>query len=74
MLWGAAAGERIVFRTSLSTDGIVVAGDDEDLDELIGYVAAEANHEQDRRRQKRLDAAFKVLNDALNQSARAKRQ
>lgn len=37
---------------------------DEDLEELIGAVAADANHETNRRRQRRLDAAFDVLNDA----------
>ena len=35
---------------------------DADLDELIGAVAAEANHEPNRRRQQRLDAAFDTLN------------
>ena len=39
---------------------------DDDLDELIGFVAAEANSEPNRRRQQRLDAAF----DALNAAAR----
>jgi hypothetical protein len=27
-----------------------LVGDDDDLDELMGYVAAEANHEENRRR------------------------
>lgn len=36
----------------------------EDPDELMGAVAAEANHESDRRREKQLDAAFGVLNNA----------
>ena len=40
--------------------------DAEDLDELIGYVAAEANHETNRRRQKRLNLAFAVLSDLLD--------
>lgn len=60
-----AASERLVFRASLSDDGIVIAGDQDDLEDLIDSVAAEANHEDDRRRQKRLDAALDVLNDAL---------
>jgi hypothetical protein len=38
---------------------------DEDLDELIGFVAAEANSEMNRRRRKQLDAAFATLNAAL---------
>jgi hypothetical protein len=62
-----SAGERLIFRTSVVDGRIVLAGDVDDLDELTGYVAAEANHERDRRRQKRLDAAFDVLNDAVQQ-------
>jgi hypothetical protein len=60
------AGERLVFRARLADDGqgVVLAAGDEDLEELLGYVAAEANHEKDRRRQKRLDQAFEALNDA----------
>ncbi len=44
--------------------GIILEGNEDDLDELIGYVAAEANHEHDRRRQKRLDAAFDISTTA----------
>ena len=62
------AGERLVFRARVTEEGVVLAGDDEDFDELIGYVAAEANHENDRRRQKRLDAAFAVLSDAVHRA------
>jgi hypothetical protein len=36
----------------------------ESLDELTGALAAEANHEPNRRRQQRLDAAFDALNTA----------
>ena len=56
--------------TSCEDEGVIsgwLIGDDDDSEELIGYVAAEANHEQDCRRQKRLDAAFAVLNDALDE-------
>ena len=45
-------------------DSAILAATDEDLEELIGSVAAEANHEPNRRRQQRLDAAFEALNDA----------
>ena len=48
-----------------STTGIGLVACEEDLDELIGYVAADANHETNRRRQKRLDLAFAALSDAL---------
>ena len=53
--------ESFVFRAEASEEGIVLVGDDDDLDELMGYVAAEANHEANRRRQRRLDVAFEVL-------------
>jgi phage-related baseplate assembly protein len=59
------AGERLVFRARLADDGehVMLATGEDDLEELVGYVAAEANHEKDRRRQKRLDQAFHALND-----------
>ncbi|MGH9112494.1 MAG: hypothetical protein ACRDZN_09410 [Acidimicrobiales bacterium] len=59
--------ERFVFRARATPPGAELVGSVEDLDELIGFVAAEANHEDDRRRQRRLDEAFAVLNDALKQ-------
>ncbi len=37
---------------------------DDELEELTEYLAAEANHEPNRRRQKRLDAALELLTDA----------
>ncbi|HUO40031.1 MAG TPA: hypothetical protein VMU34_20290 [Mycobacterium sp.] len=56
--------ERLVFGIRAHNDGAVLAATDDDLDELIGFVAAEANHEPNRRRQRRLDAAFEALNSA----------
>jgi hypothetical protein len=56
--------ERLIFRTRAHDDGAVLAATDDDLDQLIGSVAAEANHEPNRRRRQRLDAAFEVLSDA----------
>ncbi|HEX5595070.1 MAG TPA: hypothetical protein VFX61_03470 [Micromonosporaceae bacterium] len=56
--------ERLVFRIRAQHQGAVLTATDEDLDELIGAVAAEANHEPNRRRQQRLDAAFDALNNA----------
>jgi hypothetical protein len=38
--------------------------DDDELDELLNAVAAEANHAPDRRRQKRFDTAFQALDTA----------
>lgn len=54
-----------MFRARAADDVVVLSGDEDDLDELTGYVAAEANHEENRRRRKRLDAAFEALTDAL---------
>lgn len=45
-------------------DGAVLLASADDLEELIGFVAAEANHEPNRRRQDRLDAAFNALTEA----------
>jgi hypothetical protein len=56
--------QRLVFRIRAHNDGAVLAAADDDLDELIGFVAAEANHEPNRRRQQRLDTAFDTLNSA----------
>ena len=63
-----SAGERLIFRTSVVGGRILLAGDVEDIDELAGYVAAEANHERNRTRQKRLDAAFDALSDVALQA------
>jgi hypothetical protein len=56
--------ERLVFRIRAHHDHAILAATDEDLEELIGFVAAEANHEPNRRRQQRLDNAFDALNSA----------
>jgi hypothetical protein len=56
--------ERLVFRVRAQHQGAVLSATDQDLDELIGALAAEANHEPNRRRQQRLDAAFDALNNA----------
>jgi hypothetical protein len=56
--------ERLVFRIRAHNGHAILAATDDDLDELIGFVAAEANHEPNRRRQQRLDAAFAALNTA----------
>ena len=62
--------ERIVFRVRLAAgrDGAVLSVTADDLEQLIDAVAAEANHKPNRRRQRRLDAAFDALNDAAGRS------
>lgn len=58
--------ERLVFRAEATKEGIILVGDDDDLDELMGYVAAEANNEENRRRRRRLDDAFQTLSQAID--------
>jgi hypothetical protein len=57
--------ERLVYRARAGDDGVVLNAGEDELDELIGFVAAEANHEPNRRRRQRPDSAFAVLSDAL---------
>lgn len=57
--------ERYVFRARAVPEGAELAGTVDDLDELVGFVAAAGNHEKSPRRRKGLDLAFQVLNDAL---------
>lgn len=59
--------ERVVFRIRPTDAGALLSATDDELDELIGSVAAEANLESDRRRRQRLDLAF----DTLDAAARA---
>ncbi|UQX11465.1 hypothetical protein [Candidatus Mycobacterium methanotrophicum] len=56
--------QRLVFSMRAHPNGAALHASDDDLEELIGFVAAEANHEPNRRRQRRLDAAFDALSIA----------
>ena len=56
--------ERVVFRIRAHDGGAVLSAANDDLDELIGFVAAEANHEPSRRRRQRLDTALDALSNA----------
>jgi hypothetical protein len=56
--------ERLVFAIRAHDDHAILMATDDDLDELTGFVAAEANNEPSRRRQQRLDAAFDALTSA----------
>ncbi len=60
--------QRAVFAIRAHDNSLYLAVTDTELDELIGAVAAEANHEPNRRRQQRLDAAFDALNTAAGAS------
>ena len=56
--------ERLVFGMRFDHDQIILTATDDDLEELIGFLASEANHETNRRRQQLLDTALDTLNDA----------
>jgi hypothetical protein len=56
--------ERLVFAIRARDGHAILPATDDDLDELIGFVAAEANNEPSRRPQQRLDAAFDALSSA----------
>ena len=55
MLWGAQRDDA----------RLLLVGSEDDLDNLAGFVAFEANHLGDRRRQRRLDAVADKLEAAL---------
>jgi hypothetical protein len=54
--------ERLVFRIRAHENAALLTATDDDLEALIEAVAAEANHEPNRRRRQRLDTAFDALN------------
>jgi len=62
------AGERLVFRALATDDGVVLAADEDGLGALLDNLAAETNHEKNRHRRKRLDQAFEVLSDLVEQA------
>ena len=60
-----AASELLIARARGSSEGVVLAGPSDAFDELVGYVASEANIETNRRRARALDEACAVLEAAL---------
>ena len=63
-------GQRVVYRIRADVDGAILTATDDELDELIASVAAEANHEPNGRRRKRLDVAFDALTGAQTSRGR----
>lgn len=59
--------ERLVYQAIALDEGVALPADEERLDELVGYLAAEANHVPSRRRQQRLDRALAELSSALRE-------
>ena len=57
--------ERVVYAARTDRAYILLSATNEQLDELLGYLAAEANHETKRRRRQRLDAAYEELSSTV---------
>ena len=57
--------ERLVWGPTAILGGLLLVGSGDDLDNLVGFVAFEANHLEDRRRQRRLDAVVGKREAAL---------
>ena len=57
----------MVWATYRENDRLLMVGTEDDVDNLAGFVAFEANHleAKDRRRQRRLDAVLGKLEAAL---------
>ena len=57
--------ERVVWSAYRDSGRLMLVGTEDDLDNLVGFVAFEANHIADRRRQRRLDQVIGKLEGAL---------
>jgi hypothetical protein len=66
LLFLDTAAERLVFGARAKpSHRMVLTGTNNDFEELTGTIAAEANHEPNRTRRRRLDHAFDILTTAL---------
>lgn len=57
--------ERVVWGANRVGSHLLLVGSDDDLDNLVGFVAFDSNHLEDRRRQRRLDQVIGKLEGAL---------
>ena len=57
--------ERVVWGAYRDRGRLLLVGTDDDMENLVGFVAFEANHLEDRRRQRRLDAVVGKRETAL---------
>lgn len=58
--------DRIIYRARPANRGILLRGRYWDMDNLVGYLAADANHEENKKRQKLLDAVYEKVESATN--------
>ena len=58
--------EAILKKASKSDDGVyILKANADDFDNFLGYLAAEANHEESSKRQKLLDAVHEKISEQL---------
>lgn len=57
--------ERVVWSAYRDGGRLLLVGTEDDVDNLVGFIAFEANHMADRRRQRRLDQVIGKLEGAL---------
>jgi len=57
--------ERVVWSAYRAAGRLLLVGTVDDVDNLVGFIAFEANHSEDRRRQRHLDQVIDRLEGAL---------
>jgi hypothetical protein len=57
--------EKLFTLAVVKGNGVVVHANAYDLDQLLGEIAAVANHEKDSKRRRKLDKLFERVNDKL---------
>jgi hypothetical protein len=60
-----STASRVVWGAYRDRGRLLLVGTDDDMENLVGFVAFEANHLEDRRRQRRLDAVVGKRETAL---------
>ena len=61
-------GESLIYGAVISDKGIVIQATVDELDDLQGYIAFEANHEEKRRRQRILDQIYEHIETLLERA------
>lgn len=62
--------ECLIWGAILTPNGIVMRATDEELDDLLGFIAAESNHEEKKRRRNILDRVYDKIDALLDEPLR----
>jgi hypothetical protein len=60
--------ERIIYSARPVIRGIVLRGLYGDMDNFVGFIASDANHEEDKKRRKLMDSVYKKVESATHQA------